>query len=656
MRVALAQINPVSGDIDGNAEKIVTAIDEARRQEADLVVAPEMAVPGYCIGDLVEDADFLGANERAVARVAQAARGITAVVGFIDFDLRQRNDNGTVRKYNAAAVIRDGRILQRARKSLLPNYRYFDDKRFFAPGEARQAIDLPGRAGTTRVGVSICEDMWDDFYEIKPLRELAAQGAAVLLNLNASPFYPGKRHERDALIRRHVAEVRAPLVYVNTVGAADNGKNIIPFDGESLVYDGHGRLIAIARQFAEELLVVDLGPGATPHAAADLPEVDRDREIYDALVMGLRDYMRKSGFTRTVVPVSGGIDSALVLAIAVDAVGAEQVLAYNLPSEYNTEATRSIAGRLAAALDVKYGVIPISSIDVEVRRTFETHGHPIERSLTRENLHARIRGLLMMAESNDTGALLLSCGNETEIALGYATLYGDMCGGISVIGDLSKVDVYRLARYVNRRHGREIVPRDLHPEAVGRARRESVRSLRLLRDGPRRHRARRTPPRAVRADRPVRAPGARPDAIRSGSGRPAVYDKHTVETFRAVVHEAALECGARQAPAGPADPGGQRAGVRVRSAGDDHQRLGGRPGASRQTGRVTARDRNRRTEANGANGSRRPFGAKKSSREQHELLPLIEPDVQISSIRLTDTRRQPGTRNELRAALQVRSP
>ena len=540
MRVALAQINPVSGDIDGNALKIIAAIDEARRQEADLVVAPEMALPGYCIGDLVEDADFLRANERAIARIAEAARNITAVVGFIDFDLRQRNDNGTVRKYNAAAVVRDGRVLQRARKSLLPNYRYFDDKRFFAPGEARQAIDLPGRAGTTRVGVSICEDMWDDFYEIKPLRELAAQGAKVLLNLNASPFYPGKRHERDALIRRHVAEVRTPLVYVNTVGAADNGKNIIPFDGESLVYDEHGRLIAIARQFAEELLVVDLGPGATPHAAAELPEIDRDREIYDALVMGLRDYMRKSGFTRTVVPVSGGIDSALVLAIAVDAVGAGQVLAYNLPSEYNTEATRSIAGRLAAALDVQYGVIPISSIDVEVRRTFETHGHPIERSLTRENLHARIRGLLMMAESNDTGALLLSCGNETEIALGYATLYGDMCGGISVIGDLSKVDVYRLARYVNRRHGREIVPEEtftLKPSAELAADQYDPFDYYVMAPVVTELAERRRGRSELIAlfERQALDPAR---FVPDPEGR-TVYDKHTVETFRAVVHEAA---------------------------------------------------------------------------------------------------------------------
>ena len=539
MRVALAQLNPVSGDIDGNAAKIAAAVDEARRQEADVVVAPEMALPGYCIGDLVEDADFLAANERAIERIAQAARGITAVVGFIDFNLHQRNDNGTVRKYNAAAVVRDGRILQRARKSLLPNYRYFDDKRFFAPGEVRQAIDVPARAGTTRVGVSICEDMWDDFYEVKPLRELAAQGSAVLLNLNASPFYPGKRHERDALIRRHVAEVRTPLVYVNTVGAADNGKNIIPFDGESLVYDGHGRLIAIGRQFAEELLVVDLGPGATPHAVAELPEIDRDRETYDALVMGLRDYMRKSGFTRAIVPVSGGIDSALVLAIAVDAVGAASVRGYNLPSEYNTAATRSIAERLAAALGVEYGVIPISSIDVEVRRTFEAHAHPIERSLTRENLHARIRGLLMMAESNDTGALLLSCGNETEIALGYATLYGDMCGGISLIGDLSKVDVYRLARHVNQRHGREIVPEDtftLKPSAELAANQYDPFDYYVMAPVVTELAERRRGPSELialfeqRALDPARF-------VPDPEGR-SVYDKHTVESFRGVVHEA----------------------------------------------------------------------------------------------------------------------
>ena len=539
MRVALAQLNPVSGDIDGNAQKICAAITEAVRQGADLLVAPEMVLPGYCIGDLVENVDFLAANDRAIERIAEASRGITSVVGFIDYNLHQRNDNGTVRKYNAAAVMRDGRILQRARKALLPNYRYFDDKRFFAPGESREPVGIPTAAGPTPIGVSICEDMWDDFYEIKPLPELAAKGAAIIVNLNASPFYPGKRHERDALIRRHVAEERRPLVYVNTVGAADNGKNVIAFDGESLVYDEHGRLIAIGRQFEEELLVVDLGAGAVPHAAAELPPLDREREIYDALVMGLRDYMRKSHFTDAVVPVSGGIDSALALAIAVDAVGPGQVRAYNLPSQFNTETTRSIAARLTGALGVRYGVIPIGSIDEEVRTTFERHAHPIARSLTRENLHARIRGLLMMAESNDSGALLISCGNETEIALGYATLYGDMCGGISVIGDLSKVDVYRLARHVNTRHGREIVPEEtftLKPSAELAADQFDPFDYYVMAPvvselAERRRTASELI--ALFGQRALDPAKFMPDP----EGR-TVYDKHSPETFRAVVHEA----------------------------------------------------------------------------------------------------------------------
>ncbi len=461
MRIALAQLNPTSGDIEGNAAKILQAVAEAIARGADLLVTPEMAIPGYCIGDLVEDADFLEANERAMQAVAQAARGITVVAGFIDSDPSAKNDNGTILKYNAAAVVREGHILQRAHKSLLPNYRYFDDKRYFTPGDRRDPVDVIIGGCPTRLGVSICEDMWDAYYPVKPLPELASKGAQVLLNINASPFYPGKRHERDALIRQHVQRLRKPMVYVNTAGAADNGKNIIPFDGESLVYDADGRLLAVGRQFTEELLLVDLGRSLRPDAPdVTLPPLEREREMYDALVMALRDYMRKTGFTNAVVAISGGIDSALALAIAVDALGPGCVSAFNMPSQYNTATTRSIAERLANALGVRYGIIPIQDIDTEVVHVFEQHAHPIARGFTRENLHARIRGLLMMAESNDTGALLISCGNETEIALGYATLYGDMCGGVSLIGDLSKTDVYRLARHVNARHGAERIPEE----------------------------------------------------------------------------------------------------------------------------------------------------------------------------------------------------
>ena len=457
MRVALAQINPTSGDLAANTAKILDAVAEGAARGADLVVTPEMCLPGYCIGDLIENEAFVDANEAAMRRIAEAARGVTAIVGFIDRDADARNEHGLRRRYNAAAVVRDGRVLQRAHKSLLPNYRYFDDKRFFTPAGAREPLTIDTRDGRVTIGVSICEDLWDEFYAVKPLSELAAKGASVLLNINASPYYPGKRRTRERLIRTHVDALRLPLVYVNTVGAADNGKNIIPFDGESVVYDASGRLVAIGRQWDEDLLVVDIGRPADP---IELPPVDREREMYDALLMSLRDYMRKLGFTRVIVPVSGGIDSALAATIAVDAVGAANVSTFNLPSRYNTETTRSIAARLTSALGVPYGVIPIQGIDECVRATFEQHAHAIAHGLTRENLHARIRGLLMMAESNDTGALLISCGNETEIALGYATLYGDMCGGLSLIGDLSKTDVYRLARHANARHGREIIPEE----------------------------------------------------------------------------------------------------------------------------------------------------------------------------------------------------
>jgi NAD+ synthase (glutamine-hydrolysing) len=462
MRIALAQLNPTSGDIEGNTTRIIAALESAAAHGAELFLTPEMALPGYCIGDLVEDAGFLAANERAMQRVAAAARGITAVVGFIDFDPDARNESGGIRKYNAAAVVRDGVVLQRAHKTLLPSYRYFDDKRFFSQAEERTPVTVPLGAGRTlRLGISICEDLWDEYYHIKPVAELAAAGADLLININASPFCPGKRHERDAVIRAHIAETRKPLVYVNTTGAADNGKNIIPFDGESLVYDARGNLVAIGPQFTEDLLVVDLDLCGSEHErAVALPPVDRDREMYDALVMALRDYMHKTGFTTAAVAVSGGIDSALALAIAVDALGSDRVMACNMPSRFNTDATRSIAERLATSLGVPYTVIPIQDIDEHVRAVFEQNAHSITKGFTRENLHARIRGLLMMAESNDTGALLISCGNETEIALGYATLYGDMCGGVSLIGDLSKLDVYRLARYVNAHHGAELIPEE----------------------------------------------------------------------------------------------------------------------------------------------------------------------------------------------------
>ena len=463
--------------------------------------------------------------------------------------------------------------MQRAHKSLLPNYRYFDDKRYFAPALGR-AVDVVIGGTPVTLGVSICEDMWDEHYAVKPLPELAAAGAEVLVNINASPFYPGKRHERDQLIRQHVAKIGKPFVYVNTSGAADNGKNIIPFDGESLVYAGDGRLLAVGRQFAEQLLMVDLDPD--PAAGQDASSLEREREMYDALVMALRDYMHKTGFTRAVVAVSGGIDSALALTIAVDALGRDSVSAFNMPSRFNTDATRSIAAEVARALGVHYGVIPIQDIADHIRRVFEEHATR-SRAASRENLQARIRGILMMAESNDTGALLISCGNETEIALGYATLYGDMCGGISLIGDLSKIDVYRLARHANVRRGSEVIPEaafKLIPSAELAANQFDPFDYAVVAPLVAEMIERRRSPADLLALFEKRA--LDPDRFLPDANGRTVYDKHTPRrSGRARRHRQPPPPIGLQAASGPADRRRLRAGVRLRPAGDDHQWMDG---------------------------------------------------------------------------------
>ena len=459
MRIALAQINPTSGDIAGNERRIAGAVETARAAGAELLVAPEMVVPGYCIGDQIEDAGFLAANRAAAERIAARSDDLAVIFGFIEHDSAARNEDGRIRKYNAAAVAQGGRIVGIARKSLLPSYRYFDDKRYFTPAAARHPIPIRVGGRTLSLGVSICEDMWDATYAAKPVAELCAQGAELVVNINASPFYPGRLRDRLAQIRAHVEATGRPFVYVNTVGAGDNGKNVIVFDGESLVVDGRGRALRFAPRFEAAVEIVDVpleggadGPGVEP------PACRRDEAVYDALVFGLREYARHCGFTRAVVPVSGGIDSALSLAITADAFGAANVVAYNLPSRYNTDETRSLAAEVSRNLGVDYRVLPIQAIDDAAAAAFERDAHPIERRVTRENLSARVRGVLMMMESNDSGRLLIACGNETELALGYATLYGDMCGGVAVIGDLSKLDVYLLAHHVNARRGTGTIP------------------------------------------------------------------------------------------------------------------------------------------------------------------------------------------------------
>jgi len=464
--VSLAQINPKSGDIAGNAEKILAGIAQAKREKCDLVVFPEMALSGYCLDEkLLINLQFLRENKRVLMeKILPASREIAVIVGFLDFDEGRKGPEGEVIRYNAAAVCQQGELIQIVHKRLLPSYRYFDDKRYFTPGREVQPVSIQTSQGEVSLGVLICEDLWEEGYEFKPCALYREQGVDYLITINASPFVgsnpgerDGKRFERAHLIESQARRYGVPILYVNSVGVADNGKNVIPFDGMSLAYDRTGCLVAALKQFSEDQQTVSFAKGTA--ASVSEPDFDREAEIYQGLVMSVRDYYEKVGIFKSVLQtVSGGIDSALGTAIAFEAMGRELLSVYNLPSQYNSEEGQALAHQLAENFELEYHVIPIQEMVDHFIRDFEHHLRPIQSSVTRENLQARIRGLIMMAESNDREALLLTNGNQTEIALGYATLYGDMVGGLSVIGDLSKPDVYRLAQYVNRKWGRAMIP------------------------------------------------------------------------------------------------------------------------------------------------------------------------------------------------------
>ena len=465
-RISVGQINPRSGDISGNAEKILHGIREARKDSADLLVLPEMCLTGYCLDEkLLMNLDFLEDNKNTLLeRIAPESRDIDVILGFVDFDPDESGPDGVPVRYNSAALLQKGKLTRTIHKRLLPSYRYFDDKRYFRPGADFSPVEMNLCRGTVKAGILICEDLWDESYDIKPTRRLVEEGAEYIFCINASPFVcsshgarDGKRFTREKLIRAHVRENKVPVIWVNTVGIGDNGKNIITFDGQSTAFDRNGSQIAAFPAFREHQETIEFDDQVA--APVSVEDYDREKEIYNALVMSVRDYCDKLGiFTGVMEAVSGGIDSALGAAIACDAVGAENVSLYNLPSKYNSDQTRSAARQLAENLGASYEIVPIQGILEKVIGEFESCLHPLQNSITEENLQARIRGMLMMAEANDSGKLLLTNGNESEMALGYATLYGDMAGGLAVIGDLSKPDVYRVSRYVNRRHGREIIP------------------------------------------------------------------------------------------------------------------------------------------------------------------------------------------------------
>jgi NAD+ synthase (glutamine-hydrolysing) len=479
MRLALAQINTTVGDLDGNRARILEAIGEARSGGADLVLLPELAVTGYPPEDLLLRPGFLRAARASLDEIARETKDVVALVGFphLDRDL-----------YNACAVCAEGEVKAIYRKRFLPNYGVFDEDRYFAPARDCLLLDLGG----TLIGPTICEDMWQPG---PPATDLALAGAQVLTNISASPFHVCRDRERQEMFATRARDNLCFVAFCNAVGGQDE----LIFDGHSLVLDEEGHVLARGPGFEEALLVVDidaadavgrrlrdvrrralarergtvpdapvisLGPArdtetrsvVEPQRAPQLGELEQMRL---ALELGLRDYVEKNGFREIVIGVSGGIDSALTAALAVEALGAAHVHCVSMPSRYSSEETRRDARLLASSLGTDFRELPIGDIVASFGATLAESFAGLEHDLTEENIQARVRGVLLMALSNKFGWLVVATGNKSELSVGYATLYGDMAGGFALLKDVFKTDVFRLARYLNQKAGSELIPRTI---------------------------------------------------------------------------------------------------------------------------------------------------------------------------------------------------
>ena len=477
LRIALAQVNTTVGDFDGNVRKILEAVNAARTAGADIVTLPELAVCGYPPEDLLFKPQFIQANLDALRRIAAGARGITTVAGFVDSD-------GDI--YNAAAILHDGAVAGIYRKIYLPNYGVFDENRYFRAGGECPVFVIGG----VNIGITICEDIW---YEGGPATVQTDAGAEVIINISASPYNVGKGSYREQMISTRAADTVAIFAYNNAVGGQDE----LVFDGHSVIMDEKGALIARGKQFEEDMIIADLDvesvfrarlhdprrrkerfaadqrqwkqarvviskeprPKADTATAPPKPDLlDTPAEVYKALVLGTRDYVRKTGFEKVLIGLSGGIDSAIVAAVAADALGPENVVCVSMPSRYSSEGSKSDAARLTQNLKVKMLSIPIEKVYAAYIETLASSFMGRQPDTTEENIQARIRGNLLMALSNKYGWLVLTTGNKSEYATGYTTLYGDMAGGFAVIKDVPKTMVYRIARHRNKLAGYELIP------------------------------------------------------------------------------------------------------------------------------------------------------------------------------------------------------
>ena len=445
MKIGIAQMNSIVGDLSFNADEIISRYQDLVSSGADLVITPELSVTGYPPRDLIFRSNFIDDNLKAIEKIAEKVGNVPIIVGCIDYNTQNTGNPFE----NAAVVIKDHEIVGKVTKCLLPSYDVFDETRYFEPSKEVQVQVLSGM----KIGITICEDIWsEDFLPSKlyvkdPAGELAKKGIDCLVNLSASPYHMGKPKDRHAMLSFLARRIHAPVVYCNSVGGNDE----LIFDGNSLAFSADGELISQGASFESQSILVD-----TESTKISVREDNQLEEIYNALVLGLRDYVTKCGFRSALIGLSGGIDSALTAVIAERALGADNVYGVTMPSEFSSSGSVNDSLSLAENLGIGFEEVPIknsfATLKAELSEVFQNY----EEDITEENMQARIRGLFLMSISNKKGHLLLTTGNKSELAVGYCTIYGDMCGGLAVISDLPKTLVYKLAKWINRK--KEIIP------------------------------------------------------------------------------------------------------------------------------------------------------------------------------------------------------
>ena len=448
LKIGLLQFNSTIGDFAANRQKLLAGYETACARGAEFILAPELFLCGYPPRDLLLRADFVATNLAVLTETAEKIGPVPLCVGYVD----ENPDRPGRGLRNSAAVLRHGKIVWRTHKCLLPTYDVFDEDRYFEPGKTATPFEFNGR----KLGITICEDIWNDqdfwperLYRRDPVKELIAQGAEAIVNVSASPWHDGKERVRLEMLQRVARDEGVPLAYANLIGANDE----LIFDGHSVVVNKRGETLALGKGFAEDLLVVDWDTGA-PASKDGWPV--REQQLFAALSLGIRDYISKCGFKSAIVGLSGGIDSALVAVLAADALGPDKVMGISMPARYSSQGSLSDAEILAKNLGIRYEVLPIETVFQSVEKQLAKVFVGTKPNEAEENVQSRLRGVTLMALSNKFGGLVLTTGNKSEMAVGYCTLYGDMCGALAPLADVFKMDVYRISRWVNRE--REIIP------------------------------------------------------------------------------------------------------------------------------------------------------------------------------------------------------